>query len=383
VRDLPAKSASATFGAELPNLPPAQQVWLINSLAARRDAAARAALVKMLSDSPDAAVRQAAAQALGQIGDARCVKPLAAALAAARDEAEADVLIAALAALPAGGDTDQALLTELTAARAKARARLIASLATRRSPEIMATLLAETEQADPQVAKAAYRVVAKAVTAASLPPLLARFSAIRDPDRREDAATFVEQAVLNVEDPGARSAAVRAALAQATDREARLALLRLLPACGDAAALDALRSALAGPDPLVREAALGALAEWPDDAAWEPLAAIYRNPPSDAQHSTALRGLVRLMNEPQASADQQVARFRELLAGARGDADRKLILSAMGNAKGEGILRLALPLLQDPGVRAEARVAVRKIAESIRERHPEAAKAALEAVERN
>lgn len=377
VRDVPSRGASEKFGRELAGLAAGEQVWLIESLAARNDAAARSAITGMLVASAATTVRQASAQALGQIGEAIAAAPMVRALGAATDEAEVNTLVGALATLPGGRATDQAILTELSGAQGKVRAQLISSLANRRSPEVLQALLNETDAADPAVAKAAYRALARAVSAETLPALLDRFAGIRSADRREDAEAFLEQAVLNVEHPADRSTAVCAALSRAAAPEARLALLRLLPACGDRAALQALTAAQADADARVRETAVTALAEWPDDLAWDALAAIYRAPANEPQRHAALRALVRLMSEGRILADRQVGRYEALLAGARGDADLKLILSAMGGATHADTLRLALPLLDQSAVRAEAEIAVKKIAETIKEKEPALAKEAL------
>jgi hypothetical protein len=84
------------------------------------------------------------------------------------------------------------------------------------------------------------------------------------------------------------------------------------------------------------------------------------------------------MNETKVAGSPQADRYRELLAGARSDADLKQILGAMGGAKNAGVLKLALPLLDNSGVRAEAAVAVKKIAEAIKDTEPALAKEALE-----
>ena len=55
-------------------------------------------------------------------------------------------------------------------------------------------------------------------------------------------------------------------------------------------------------------------------------------------------------------------RYRELLDDARGDADLRMILGALGGAADPDALQLALPLCANAGVRAEAEVAVKKIA---------------------
>jgi hypothetical protein len=57
--------------------------------------------------------------------------------------------------------------------------------------------------------------------------------------------------------------------------------------------------------------------------------------------------------------------------------DLRLILGALGGAAHPEALQLALPLLENTGVRAEAEVAVRKIAEAIKAQHPQATEAAL------
>jgi len=381
VPELPAQTASETLGRELPGLTAEEQVWLIDSLAARSDAAARTAITTALAASAHGEVRQAAARALGRIGEPSTARALAQALAAATDEPEVNAVMAALSGLPGGTATDRAILTEVNAAAGRVRAQLITSLATRRSPEVLAALLAEAGHPEPLVAKAAYRVLARAATAETLPPLLQQFMAIRDPDLRADAETFVEQALGQVESPAARSAAVRQSLAVAPNPETRQALLRLLPACGDAEALGALTAALATVDAPTRPTAVRALAEWPNDAAWPPLAALYQQPGNETERDLALRGLVRLMKETDAAGDTQTERYRTLLAGARGNAELKQILGAMGGAKEAGVLQLALPLLDRADVRAEAAAAVKRIAEAIKPQAPVLAQEALKRLE--
>ena len=72
-----------------------------------------------------------------------------------------------------------------------------------------------------------------------------------------------------------------------------------------------------------------------------------------------------------------MAHYRELLAQAQSDADLRLILGALSGAADPGALQLALPLLDNAGVHAEAEAAVKKIAEAIKAKHPRAAEEAL------
>jgi hypothetical protein len=378
VRSLPAGGASETFARELPGLPVEEQVWLIDSLAARADAPARGALMASLR-SADAAVRRAAAAALSRVGGATAVRPFANAIAVAQNADEIRALESALGSIPSDRDTDKAIIAEIKLARGDTRAHLIASLASRRDPQVMAALFEEVDNPNPAAAKAAYRVLAKAAAGDGLPRLLKQFAALRNADLRPEVEGFVEQAVVATEDVARRSTAVRDALQRTADVPSRCALLRLLPACGDARALAALNTAASDADARVRDAAVRSLAEWPDGSAWNALSAIRCKPESEAHRSLAFRGLVRLAAEANAQADENLlTRYRELLDGARGDDEIKLILGALGGAATADALKLALPLLDRPGVRPEAEAAVKKIAEAIKAKHPEAAKAALE-----
>ncbi len=377
VRALPARNASEIFAAQLTNLPPQEQVWMIDSLAARGDVAACTAIGSSLA-LPDTAVRRAAIGALGRVGNTWCVPLFAHALNRSADAEEGRAIESALIDIPGGAPTDQAISTLLKQSAGNARAHLITALARREGPAANQLLLAEAAQSDPAVAKAGLRALAKTATGKELGPLVELVATARDAEVRSEAESAATQVIART-DPSARSSApVREAQSGAQSSESRIALLGLLSACGDAPALTALKAATADSEPRISAAAVRALADWPDASAWDALAAIYRQPGSEAARGLALRGLVRLAGEENVHPDAKlVERYRQLLAEARGDADLRLILGALGGAAQPGALQLALPLLGNAGVRAEAEVAVRKIAEAIKAQHPQAAQEAL------
>lgn len=377
VRDLPAREASATFARELPALAPEEQAWLLAGLAGRGDAAARAALHESLA-SPHAVVRRAAADALGEAGHARSVPALVATLAAGREADETRGLVNALSRLPGGAETDRALIAALRQADPPVQVHLLSALAGRRSPAVTRALLDTAGSGDAAVVRAAFRALSRSVDAAELPALLDRFLALEDAGLRRSVEAAVQQAVANVEPAAARSAAVGGALERAPDAGRRAALLGLLPACGDERSLAAARQALAAAEAEVHSAAVAALAEWPDAGAWDALLAVYERPAQPADRDTALRGLVRLAGDLNRHPDAElVPRYRSLLAAAKTDAELKLILSALAGAAHPETLQLALPLLDRPGVRAEATAAVKSLAEALKAAHPQAAAEAL------
>ncbi len=376
VSSLRNQNASETLAAELPKLSSQEQIWLIEALAVRADAAARAAILGRL-DSSDATVRLAAATAIGRIGGATAVKPLAKALAAAKDDNDVRAFQSALAELPSDRDVDKAIIAEVKSAQGEARARLIGALGTRRTPKIIDLLFEEATSKEDIVATAAYRVLAKAGAGDNLPRLLKQYVELPNTDLRFDVEGFVQQAIVATDDVSLRSKATCDALEQATLTEARCTLLNFLPSVGDARALKALLAAVNGTDGRERDNAVHALSEWPDMAAWDALYAIFRKPLNEAYRSITLRSLVRLVGDGNAKPDDKlIAHYRELLAGARDAADLKQILGALGGAAHPEALELAKSLLDKPGVQAEAEVAVKKITEALNAKAAEPAKPA-------
>jgi len=384
VRDLRAKDASENFGGiVLPQLPAEQQIWMIDSLAVRKDPPAVSAIINRLGSSTDANVRQAAAQALGRIGESSFATPLAKALAASTNRDEARVIVAAVAALNDSRATDQAVLAEIQAAEGQPRAQLVSSLAARRSPEVITALFEELDDSDPAVAKAAFRVMSKAVTGHTLFDLLTKFARLRNEKLQADVETFMDQAVLTVEDNKPRSEAVRKVLAQTFHTSGRAALVRMLPLCGDTNALKVAIRCLHDAERPVRDSAVDSLAEWPDIAAWDVLLNVHKTPRDPRYRLIAMRGLVRLASEQNAKPNATlIERYRQLLAAAREDAERKLVLGALGGVAHPDALQLAVSALSLPRVRAEAEAAIKRIAEAVQEQHPEEAKMALNRISR-
>jgi HEAT repeat protein len=378
VRDLKERDTSARFARELPKLKPAEQALLLEALAGRGDPAARTAVNDALA-SDDAVVRQAAFRCVARWGDATSVPLLARALAAAKTPEERDSIEQALISLPGGTDTDRAIIAQLRQKTAEPKQCVVSALARRGSRLAVPVLLAETESSDPAVVKVAFQGLGRLATAEDLPTLLDKLIQLKVSEARTEAEGAVAQTIARVADVRRRTDVVCAALSHVTEVETRCSLLGLLPTCAGGRALEALQAAREESNARIREAAIRALAEWPDATAWETLAEIYRHPDSEAYRVIALRGLVRLAEEDNPRFDAHLLeRYRLLFDGAKTDDDRKLILGALSGAAHPDALSLALPLVSNPALKAEAELAVKKIAEAIKAQHPQAAQAALQ-----
>lgn len=370
IASVTAPGASEKFATQMHHLSLENQALLLDALASRGDDAARLELAKSLS-SPDPIVRRAGIAALGRIGDPYFVSLLARA-ANSGDAEEAKAIEAALVGLKGGAETDKRMNAELKNALPKARVPLIAAVARRQGAAANSVLLEEVNSSDPPVAKAALRALARTGGPAEAAALIGKVGSLHDAGVRTEAQSTATQLLSKIPDPAKRFAAVKEALDKATTVDSRIALLELLPACGNSSALTALTTAAHDSETQVRDPALRALADWPDQAAWEPLLQIYRQPESENCSTIALRGLVRLLGDASQQADPQVIpQYRELFSSARRDSDLKLVLSSIATVPDPDALSLVIPFLSRPGTSREASAAARTIVETIKAKRPD------------
>jgi hypothetical protein len=324
-------------------------------------------------------VRLASVQALGQLGDVRSVPLLAQAMSAADTATERATIERAIVGLPGAEATDRSLVEALPQATSDAKPHLMSALAQRQARSAVPALLEESSSPTATVARAAFQALGRLATSSDLPALLDRLALLQAPAARPNAETAVARAMIQVESVGQRWEMLRQRLDQENDLETQLSLLRLLPNAPDGAARARLERAVQDTNPRIVDTALRALVDWPDLEAWGALVRVYREDVVEAHRVLALRGLVRLAQESSGDPSPvRIRRYRELLESVRRDEDRKLILGALGSVACPEALPLALAQLEIAEVRAEAELAVRQIAESIKAQDPEAAEAALQ-----
>jgi HEAT repeat protein len=380
LRTLPGRGVSKKFGQILPKLSPADQVLLIDALAVRNDAPAREAIEGELT-AKNAAVRLAAIGAVGAVGDATSVPVLVKMLGGKPSDEERQAIESALVGLKGGEAVDRALGAQLRQDDAGAKALLVSVLGRRGSRGAVAVLLAEADSTDAATAKAAFQALGRVATGDDLSAVVDKLVRLKAPAAREAAEDAVSKALSRTPEAPKRADVVCSALSKAEDMETRLALIRLLPACGTVKALAPLKAASGESDLRVRDAAVRALAEWPDAGAWDVLMGVYRQPQTEGHRVVALRALVRLAGDENARPSALlIERYKGLLEGAKTDDDRKLILGALAGCLRPEALPLVLPMLANPALKSEATLAVKKIAEAIKETNPQSAREALQKV---
>jgi len=373
IPELKGDGITRQLAAEMANLPPDAQVLLIGALARRGDTAANESVLKA-TGSASAEVRAAAVAALADIGDASCVAMLARAAADAKTDSEKQAALLSLRRLKGDG-VDDAITKSMAAAKPDARAPLIDVLLSRSAAGAVPAILKEAGGGDEGVRKAAFRALGVLARAKDLAAVVDLLVGLKGDAGRDDAERTVIEVARKVEDEGADAAL--AALAKATSAAAKGSLLRVLRGIAGAKALDAVKTAVRDSDSGIQDAAIRALADWPDAAAVAPLMDVFRSTESTVHRVVALRGCVRLLGLAGGlSTAETLKAYSGLMALAKRPEDKKLVLAGLAKVAHSDALALAESCMNDPAVRAEATLAVLGIARAVMGSAPGAAKAA-------
>jgi HEAT repeat protein len=258
---LPAVDVIPAIEARLATASPPLRKSLLQALAEGRVAGVRPALAAALAD-PDEELRLIAIRGLGTLADPQGAPDLARVVATASGsllEAARD----ALALIP-GEAVPSALAAAFDGAAPAGRRALLVTLATRPGARTLDVLhSAAAGDGDAKVRQEALRGLGRLADADQVPALLRRLRDARSDDERDEAAKAIAAAARRAPDPERPAGLIVTALGQAP-QDQRGWLLRALGRIGGDSALAAVKGALAGTAPDLREAAVRALADWPD-----------------------------------------------------------------------------------------------------------------------
>jgi len=357
-KELPGEKVTAALVQRLEKLDPKGQALLLGVLAERGDRSAAPAALRLI-EAKDDAVRAAAIRATAALGDS-ALFPRLGALAASERGLVQQAARSALAALNAK-DAGERLLAAAAEGDATVRAELLRAIAARRTPHATPLLLKAAADPDEAVRRAAFDALAVVGTPDCYPKLVESLAAARGDTQAIERAILAVGAQLP--SPADRATPLIAAVKSAA-AAAKPPLLRVLGATGSPAALTTVRSCLSDADAGVRDAAVRALAAWPDAAPAPDLLALAKNAESQLHRVIALRGYLRLAGE----VKDEAARLRmlEAIRPIATTADsKKLLLATLGEAPDAGALQVALSFLDDTEVKPEAAAAVLRIANAL------------------
>jgi HEAT repeat protein len=364
-RTMKSPAAGKEFSKTFDSLTPDMQELLVSALPV--------ASVLQAAKSEHRGVRAAAFEALGRIGDAAYVLPLLLQTAAeARDRVQAAAR-ASLLGLP-GSEIDGALERNLGQGRPQVRIEAIRALAGRQAKPSYGRIRELAHDGDGSVRAEAIGALGRIAEVKEIETLAKLALDPRDPADRPAIEGALETAFRRNPDREKQAGPVLAAFAGAP-AEAKPALVRLLGKAATAKALEAVRASLAEAGP-VREAALKALAEWPNASPADDLLRLARDLPDLPGKELAMGGYLRMAG---GSKDAD-AMYKRALESADKPEGRAMVLRGLGASGTAAALELVEKSLVESSepVRAAAVLASVRIAERIRQQDPSAARAALQ-----
>lgn len=364
--------ATRAFAGQLPYLAPESQVLLLRALGARGDSAA-ASGVASATKSQSEEVRVAALEALGELGDASTVEPLAKAAASSGGN-EQRVARASLVRL-SGDNVNAAIVRSLSGADPKVQVELIRALAGRRATPAIEVLFGFAGNENAGVRREAYAALGTLSGAPELPALVAQLVRPKDAGDRQAIEQALADAYRRIEAPDEQAAPILAALPKAP-ADAKPSMLQLLATPATPAALEAVRAALNYPDAGVRKAAVQTLADWPNAAPAGDLLHLTRSLDDPDQKAIALRGYVRLAG----ISDNPTAMYVQAMKLAERADEKRAVLSGLGSADSAEALDLVENYLGDAELGDAAAQSAVQIADLLRRKDEDRAKAALRRV---
>ena len=378
IATLGGEGISARFAAQLPNLPPGAQAMLIDVLAGRGDPAARVAIVKAAGHD-NAAVRTAAIRALGRLGDAACAGLLCDTMVDGKTDPEKQAARSSLRAL-GGESVDAMLIKRMGAAKSDTRIDLINILVDRKATSATNVLLGQATAKDPKVCSAAFKGLGRLASPKNLPAILRLLVKVEDNAIRWQAELAAVSVSRRIAKPADRADDVLGALKTADTTPAKRSLLAVLGGIGNGKALRTVIGAVGDKTPEINDAAVRALAVWPNAKATGSLLKIFRTTKDKTHRTLVLRGLVRILSLGGQPADKTLAVYAKLLENINHPNEYKLVLSGLGNVADPAAFKTIEPLLSNKAVWHEAQLAYLKVAQAIIRKAPKQAKAAAQKI---
>ncbi|MHC4624910.1 MAG: HEAT repeat domain-containing protein, partial [Planctomycetota bacterium] len=391
LREVPSPELVEAVTGELVNLSVMGQVQVLSALGDRGDRSALGAVVDA-TGSREAEVRVAAFGALGALGDASHVKMLARAAASTKDaeqEAAREALyrlrgLTAEQAAKVGGVTvNQVILSSIGESEPKVKVELIRSIGRRNVTAGVGTLLRTARDPQQEVRLESLKALKTVAGEKDLAALIELLIDARSETERSEAENTAAAVARRIEDESRRADKVLAVLPSVTQSQARSSLLAVLGKIGGSDALGGLRKALADEDVEVRISAIRALSDWPTPEPVKDLGSVARKSADQKERVLALRGFVRLIGlDSERPTERRVAMYKESMNLASSVAERRAVLSGLGNLKSLEALQMTADYLDDSTLRREAEAAVVRIAESTHASHPKQTKAVLQEIVR-
>lgn len=378
LRQLPGKKVPTNAVQMLPQLSALHKVQMLAAWDDLGDRTVLSAVVQATTDA-DENVRIAALKSLAKLGDANSVTLLAKTAATASGP-EKQAAQSSLYLLP-GEPVDAKIIALIPGAEPKEKVELITAVAERDTKGAVPTLLQATKDQDGRARLAAIKVLGSVATPSDLGSVIDVLVDTQTEAEQGEAVSSVALIAKKITEPGKQSELVLAKLSQVKDVNAKVGLLRALGRIGESEALPTLRESLSNKNEDLQVAAIRALSDWPPPAVTQDLLDLAQKSTNKRNQILALRGFIgQVRGNTELADEDKITQYRKAMDLATELNEKRMVISGIGELKSAPALQVAVDLLANPDLQAEAEAAVLQISRTVRRDNPEAVKKAFTAV---
>ena len=352
--------ATKRWAKKLKSVDAPAKVLIIRMLGQRGDKTAAPALKAALA-ADDLALRLAATDALASLTGRDALQPLLQRLAAKPQPAEIDTVKRTLLWLP-GDDVSEQIAKALPDLTPEARVAMLQVISSRPGGALSKAVLAQASADETAVQVAAFKAMRFVGSPQDLPGMIDVYAKTGSQSARAAMASIT--AILK-QMPAEKRLTQFVVVNDRLDRfkaAQKVRLVALLPLIAGPDALVAAGGLLKSSQATVADAAVRALADWPEPLAAPLLLDIISTSDKLTHQVVATRGLVRLMDASSDPADAKLAFYTKAVKAVSRPEEKRLILTGVSKMKDKNALQLAAGLMAQADVQADAAAAVAKIA---------------------
>ena len=365
------------LAAAIPTVSLERQILLLSALGIRESSAVRSTALSSL-DSDNQALLLAAVRALRVSGTVEDVLALVS-LASQGHDGLFDEIVETLSGLD-DPEVETVLIGLLSTSKPDGQIVAIEALKKLGARDALQSFLDLSQYAVEPVQMAALKALEVLPNKASITPMIEMLAVTPAGSVSSAVERTLWITCLKTLEAADRSEPLLQALARA-DESRLIALLPCLGRLGGDKALQLVHEAMGQDDPQFRNAAIRALANWPDDSVAEEMWDIAQDAEQPEHRIWALRGYARVIaRRGRSNPEDTCHRLKQALDIAERVEDQQLILSRLTAARTPASLQLALSRIDDPLLKPSALEAAAALGEAMKDSHPVEARKALEQV---
>ena len=358
-QEMKGAEVTGALTAELKKLPADNQILVIQTLSNRGEASATTTLYE-LAKSAGKPVRLAAIRALPAF-DTPGLE-----LRELLDDSDSDISKAAqesFAAIP-GRQADAAVMEMFKSGDTGKRLTALELMGRRRMTKSIGELLKAAAGPDAEIRPAAIRKVGELGGPDELSALLKLLTDLKESKDLDAAERALSDVCAKADEPQSCTDKLISTSAKAGPAQ-KSSLLRVLGGVGGPKALKAVRAAVDDSNTQVHATAIRALGSWKTADAAPDLLALARTAGNPNDKTLCLRGYLGLASRTDIPGGERLSMCREAAGLVQRDAEKKLLLGALGGINSPASLALIMPYLDEPATRTEAGTAIVAIAEKL------------------